>query len=162
MLILRAISKNYWEGKMNTITRWNPARQMVGLREAMDRLFEDSVVRGWSEQDSGALVYRLPIDAYSTDNEIIVKAAVPGVKPEAVEITVEGDTLTIRGEVPEEPENVHTLLAERFHGRFARTLQLNIPVDADKIEATFESGVLTLTLPKAEEARPRVIKVQAK
>ncbi len=147
---------------MNNITRWNPVREMISLREAMDRLFEDSVLRSWSDQDSGARIARLPIDAYNTDNEIVVKAAVPGIKPEEVEITYEGDTLTIKGEVPAEPENVNMLFAERFHGRFARTIQMNVAIEADKIEATFENGVLTLVLPKAEEVRPHVIKVQAK
>lgn len=147
---------------MNNITRWNPVREMIGLRDAMDRMFEDSVWRGWSDQDSGARIARLPIDAYSTDNEIIVKATVPGVKPEDVEITYEGDTLTIKGEFAEEPENVNTLFAERYHGRFVRKIQLNVAIEADKIEATFESGVLSLVLPKAEDVRPRVIKVQTK
>ena len=147
---------------MNTITRWNPVREMIGLRDVMDRLFEDSFTRGWSDQDSGARIARLPIDAYSTDNEVVIKAALPGVKPDEVEIAYEGDTLTIKGEIAEEPENVNMLYAERFHGRFVRTVQLNVAVDADNIEAVFENGVLTLTLPKSEEVRPRLIKVQAK
>ena len=147
---------------MNSITRWNPLRDMISLREAMDRLFEDSYTRSWSEQDSGPRMARLPIDAYSTDNEIIVKATLPGLKPEDVEITYEGDTLTIKGEIVDEPENVTTLFSERFHGSFVRSVQLNVPVKADEIEATFDNGVLTLSLPKAEEVRPRVIKVQAK
>ena len=144
------------------ITRWNPARETMSLRDAMDRLFEDSFVRPWSTQDSGPRVGNLPIDAYTTDNEIVVTAAVPGVRPEDVEITVEGETLTIKGEIPETAENGNAIFAERFHGPFARTLQLNVPVDVEHIEATFDSGVLTLVLPKSEEIRPKVIKVQAK
>lgn len=144
------------------VTRWSPAREAMSLRDAMDRLFEDSFVRPWSTQDNGQRVANLPVDAYTTDNEIVVMAAVPGVRPEDVEITVEGETLTIKGEIPEAVENVNTIFAERFHGPFARTLQLNVPVDVDHIEATFDNGVLTVILPKSEEIRPKVIKVQAR
>lgn len=144
------------------ITRWSPARDAMSLRDAMDRLFEDSFVRPWSAQDSGQRVANLPIDAYTTENEIVVMAAVPGARPEDVEITVEGETLTIKGDIPEVAENGNAIFAERFHGPFARTLQLNVPVDVDHIEATFDSGVLTVVLPKSEEVRPKVIKVQAK
>ncbi|MBN1310576.1 MAG: Hsp20/alpha crystallin family protein [Anaerolineae bacterium] len=144
------------------MTRWNPSRDAMSLRAAMDRLFEDSFVRPSSAPDGGTRVANLPIDAYSTENEIIVMAAVPGVNPEDVEITVEGESLTIRGNIPEAVENVNYIFAERFHGPFARTLQLNVPVDVENIEATFENGVLTLMLPKAEEVRPKVIKVKAK
>jgi len=77
-------------------------------------------------------------------------------------IAIEGDTLTIRGELRPPLENVEYLFQERLCGAFSRTLTLNVPVDADKAEAVFENGVLTLTLPKAEEIRPRVIKVKSK
>ncbi len=145
---------------MRTLTKWNPVRDMLSLHEAMDRLV-DSSAYGWSNQDSGERVVRLPIDAYSTDNEIVVTAALAGVKPEDVEITVEGDNLTIRGEIPAELENVNYLLNERYHGPFSRTLQLNTTVDVEHIEANFDGGVLTLTLPKSEEVRPKQIKVKA-
>ncbi|MBN1430578.1 MAG: Hsp20/alpha crystallin family protein [Anaerolineae bacterium] len=144
------------------VTRWNPNRDVMSLRAAMDRLLEDSFVRPWSTEENGQRVANLPIDAYSTDNEIVVMAAVPGARPEDVEITVEGETLIIKGEIPETVENVNYLFAERFHGPFSRTLQLNVPVDVEHIEATFENGILTLVLPKAEEVRPKIIKVQAK
>jgi len=128
---------------------------MLSLHEAIDRL------NGWSEQDSGPRIARLPVDAYSTDNEIVVTASLPGANPDEVEITVEGDALTIRGEIPAAVENVNGLIAERYHGPFSRTLQLNVAVDVNHIEAKFDNGVLTVTLPKAEEIRPKQIKVQA-
>jgi HSP20 family protein len=87
---------------------------------------------------------------------------VPGLKPEDVEITLEGDTLTIKGEFKQPLENVQYLMNERLSGSFMRTLTINVPVQADKAEARFEDGVLTLVLPKAEEVRPKVIKVQTK
>jgi HSP20 family protein len=142
------------------ITRWNPARDMLNLRDAMDRLFDERA--GWSAQDSGQWIARLPIDAYTTDDDLVVTAAVPGVQPEDVQITVEGDTLTIRGEFPAVIENVNHLYGERYHGSFSRSLQLNVAVDVDRIEATFDNGLLTLVVPKAEEVKPRQIKVKTK
>ena len=146
------------------VVRWNPNRDLVSLREAMDSLFEDTWVRptrtAWAKRESFA--WRLPVDVYSTDEEIVIQAAVPGVDPEEVEITIEGDTLTIRGELPGQLENVNYLFQERVAGKFIRALSLNIPVDADKSEATFKNGLLTLVIPKAEAVKPRQIKVTAK
>ena len=146
---------------MNSMTRWEPAREFVTLREAMDRLFEDSVVGGRRNGDR-QMELRLPIEAYMTENDIVVRAAVPGLQPDHVEITIEGDTLTLRGEFPRPLENVTYIFAERPWGKFSRTLQLNVPVDADKAEATFENGLLTLTLPKAEAVRPKTIPVKSR
>jgi HSP20 family protein len=142
---------------MRTLTMRNPVRDMRTMHEAMHQLGR----YGWSNQDSGERILRLPIDAYSTDNEFIVTAALAGVKPEDVEITVEGDSLTIRGEIPAALENVDYLLYERYHGPFSRTLQLNTTIDVEHIEANFDGGVLTLTLPKSEEVRPKQIMVKA-
>lgn len=147
---------------MNAMTRWEPARDFVSLREAMDRLFEDSFVGGGQRSGQGGQELRLPIEAYVTENEIVVRAAVPGLQPDQVEITIEGDTLTLRGEFPRPVENVNYIFAERPWGRFTRTLQLNVPVQADKAEATFENGLLTLSLPKAEAVRPKTIRIKSK
>jgi HSP20 family protein len=144
------------------ITRWQPMRDMVTLRQAMDRLFDESLVRPeWREprRERGT---RLPLDAYSTEEEIVILASLPSVNPEDVEITIEGDTLSIKGEIPEPPANVDYILRERGFGPFTRTLTFNIPVEADKSEASFRDGLLTLTVPKAEEIRPRTIKVNTK
>lgn len=143
------------------LVSWNPQREMLSLRDAMDRLFEDTFTR-WGLWDNDTRLARVPLDAYTTDEEIIVNVAVPGVKPEDVEITHEGDTITIRGRMPQRLENVNYIFSELFHGEFQRTLQLNVPVVADKIEATFENGILTLVLPKAEAVKPRIIKAKAK
>jgi HSP20 family protein len=144
------------------ITRWDPFREAVTLREAMDRLFEDSYVPSRRGDQAGERLYRLPLDAYVTPDEIVVMANVPGVKPEDVEITLEGDTLTIKGERLAPPENVDYVMRERPYGRFQRTLNINIPVDADKAEAKYENGVLTLTIPKAEAVKPKTIQVVSK
>jgi HSP20 family protein len=135
-----------------TMMRRTPTAEMI------NRLMD----YGWSHQDSGPRPARLAMDAYSNEDEIVVIAAVPGIDPEAVEITVEDDVLTIQGEIPARLENVDYIFAERFHGPFSRQLHLNTKVNVDEIEASFKDGVLTLVLPKAEEAKPKVIKVQAK
>jgi len=147
---------------MAEMTRWDPFREAVTLREAMDRLFEDSFTPARRRDQAAAQVWRLPLDAYVTAEEIIVLANVPGVKPEDVEITIEGDTLTIRGERPAPIENVNYVMQERTFGKFQRTLNINIPVDSNRAEARYENGLLTLVIPKAEAAKPKVIQVTTK
>ncbi len=146
-----------------TVIRMNPWRDMVSLREAMDRLLEESVVRprlpwrrGTQEEP-----LRLPVDVYVTPEEIVVTASLPGLLPEEVDISIEGDTLTIRGELRGPLDNVEYLFQERPFGTFSRSLTLNVPVDVEKAEAVFENGVLTLTLPKMEAVKPKAIKVTA-
>ena len=92
----------------------------------------------------------------------MILASLPGVNPDDVEITIEGDALSIKGEIPETPTNVDYILRERGFGPFTRTLTFNIPVEADRSEASFRDGLLTLTVPKAEEIKPRTIKVNTK
>jgi HSP20 family protein len=144
------------------VTRWDPFREAVTLREAMDRLFEDTWVPSQRRPANGARAYRLPLDAYVTPDEIVIVANMPGVKPEDVEITLEGDTLTIKGERQAPVENVDYVLQERPYGLFQRTLNINIPVEAGKAEAKYENGLLILTIPKAEASKPRTIQVVSK
>lgn len=130
-----------------SISRRDPFTEMISLRDAMDRLFEDSFVRpGRLAANERAL--SLPVDAYATDNELVITASIPGVDPADVQITIEGDTLTIKGERKPPLENVSYLLQERRFGPFYRQLQINVSVQADRAEATFDKGVLTLTIPK--------------
>lgn len=147
---------------MPQMTQWDPFREAVSLREAMDRLFEDSFTPARRQTNGSEHVSRLPLDAYVTADEIIVLANMPGVKPEDVEITIEGDTLTIRGERPRPLENVNYVMQERPFGKFQRTLNINIPVDANRAEAKYDNGLLTLVIPKSEAAKPRVIRVGTK
>ncbi len=144
-----------------SLIRWEPFRDLISLREAMDQLFEESFVRPW-----GTLTrWEGPaVDMYETDNAVVVKAAIPGVGPKDVEISVTGDTLTIRGEVKKEEKvkEENYIRRERYYGSFCRSFLLPTKVVADDAEAVFEHGVLTLTLPKAEEVKPKTIKVKAK
>ncbi len=145
-----------------SLTRWEPFRDLMTLREAMDRLFEESFVRPGTHWPAGEARLALPVDAYATDEDIVITAAIPGVDPNDVEITIEGDSLTIKGELKGPMENVNYLLQERPYGTFSRTLRLNVPVQADKAEASFDKGLLTLTIPKQEEIKPKTIKVTTK
>ena len=145
------------------ITRLNPRRDSLTLREAMDRVFEESFNRsptwhnGRREQP-----HRLPLDVYATPEDIVVIASLPGLTPDEVEIVIEGDALSIRGELRPPLENVEYLFQDRPYGLFSRTLTLNVPVEASRAEAVFENGVLMLTLPKSEETKPKIIRVQSK
>ena len=145
---------------MPAVIRWSPARDMVRLGDVMDRLFENSWMRP-GDASRAERELRLPLDVYTTPSEIVVIANVPGLKPEEVSITLENDTLSVNGEIKAPMENVDYVFQERPYGKFSRVLTINVPVDNDKVEATFDSGVLTITLPKAEAARPKVIKVEA-
>lgn len=144
-----------------SITRWDPFRDIVSLREAMNRLFEESFVRPWGWPFEGGAP---AVDMYETKDSVVVKASVPVVKPEDIDIGITGDTLTISGEVKQEEkvERENYLRQEMRYGSFSRSVALPATVQADKAEAVFEHGVLTLTLPKAEEAKPKTIKVKTR
>jgi HSP20 family protein len=104
----------------------------------------------------------LPIDVWATADAFQVNTYLPGVNPENVEITFEGDELYIRGNLPAAPEGAEFIKRELYHGSFARRLNFNVPVDAERIEAHFHNGLLTLTIPKAEAIKPKQIKIQSK
>lgn len=149
---------------MSSMIPWRPFDELVSLRDAMDRLFEDSFIRprlGWIAPSSAA---SLAIDMYETANDVVVKAALPGVKPEEVEVTITGNTLTISGESKEENEikEKDYIRQERRYGSFTRTVTLPDGLKADKAEAVFENGVLTLKVPKSDESKPKTIKINAK
>jgi HSP20 family protein len=139
---------------------WAPFRDAVSLRDAMNALFQDSFVRPANAPAQSAYA-ALPLDVCETEHEFVIKAALPGVNPDDVEITVHGDTLTIRGEskADEEKKGEHWHLRERRFGAFQRSVALATPVNSEKAQADYDLGVLTLTLPKAESAKPRQIKI---
>jgi HSP20 family protein len=150
---------------MANITRFDPFSEMVTLRQAMDRLFEDSFVSPltWRSVtgESGGLTP--PMDVHETPDEIIVTASLPGIRAEDVDITMTGQTLSLRGEfkADNKVERDQYLYRERRYGSFHRALQLPVRVEGDRAEASFEDGVLTLRIPKAEEVKPRQIQVKA-
>jgi HSP20 family protein len=147
---------------MSNLTRWEPVREMMTLREAMDRLFDDAFTRPINLRDGG---WTAPaVDMYQTDDEVVVKAALPGFKVDEVQINVTGDVLTLRGEVKHEGEKKEKAWHIREHrwSSFERSIALPTEVMADKAVADFENGILTVTLPKAEEVKPKTISVKAK
>ena len=147
---------------MSNLTRWEPVRDMMTLREAMDRLFDDAFTRPINLRDGG---WSSPaIDMYQTDDDVVVKAALPGFKADEVQINVTGDVLTLRGEMKHEEEQKDKAWHIREHrwSSFERSIALPTAVKADKAVADFENGILTVTLPKAEEVKPRTITVKAK
>ena len=149
---------------MSNLVRWEPFRDLISLREAMDRLFEESFVRPSEGRLALAGAGALAVDMYETDDAVVVKSAIPGIKAEDIDISITGDTLTIKGETKAEEEvnEENYIRRERRHGAFCRTLALPLPVVPAKADAEFENGVLTLTLPKAEEVKPKAIKIRAK
>ena len=146
---------------MVELVRWEPAG-ITSLRQAMDGLFEDAFVRpsrAWA-----ALRTEEPaIDMYQTDKDVVVKASLPGVKAEDIDIAVTGDVLSIKGESCEEREVTEDnyFRKEMRCGSFSRSLELPVPVEVEKAEAVFENGVLTLAMPKTEAVKPRQVKVKS-
>jgi len=149
----------------NEVVRWEPFNEMVSLRDAVNRLFEDSFIRpgAWPLPFDGGN-FSVPADVIETKDNIVVKLSAPGVKPEDIDISVVSDMLTIKGELRNDAEfeQGSYIRKERRYGAFQRTFSLPASVASDKAKAEFENGVLTLTLPKAEEAKPKSIKVAMK
>ena len=143
------------------LIQWQPFGGISRLRDQIDRMFEDSL---WPRNTLMPAQGNVLIDMYQTDNDVMVKASLPGVNPDEVDITVTGDILTIKGEHKEEKEakEENYYHKERRFGSFSRIVALPVPVKNDKAEAVFEDGVLTLTLPKSEELKPKQIKVKSK
>jgi len=124
------------------------------MDRCFDRGFVRSIERRWSERGC------LPVDVYSTPGAFVVRANVPGVDPEGVNVTIEGRTLTIKVNLPDLEQDVDYSLRERELGEYERTLSFNVPIQPEAVEATFENGVLTLTVPKAEEVKAKKIEIK--
>ena len=146
----------------STIARWDPAQDFAHLRTTMDRLFDQRFARFPGFRGNDELnASSLELDIYETGTEYVVRAAIPGVEPSDVEIAVEDDVLTIKGESKKEEETSGEtwIRRELSFGSFRRSLRLPPTVEAEKAQATFEHGMLKLTLPKRPEARARSIKI---
>jgi HSP20 family protein len=152
------------------VSRLPVTEEFVSLREAMDRLLADSFVGGpfrafWSTAGNGSGRVALPLDVYATSDEVVVIAAAPGLRPEDLEITINQGTVSLSGKLPnvaqsEDAKNATWYLHELPHGAFQRVVTLPIEVDSARADATFEHGILRLRLPKAEQAKPKQIKVR--
>jgi HSP20 family protein len=141
--------------------RWDPFREMLTFRDTMDRLLQQSI-SGTGQLLSSIRPDAIPLDVIEHDDAYEVRAAIPGVKPEDVEVTVQGERLTVRAEVrgpDEEQRGQNWLLREHRSGSMQRSVTLPSPVRSENAEARIEHGILTLRLPKAQEARPRRISI---
>ena len=145
---------------MYELTPWRPFRELAGMRRDLDRLWEDFF--GEREFPTSEYKWVPPVDVSETKDEVIVKLEVPGIEKKDIEISLTGDVLTIKGEkkqkVEEKDENYHRI--ETRYGAFARAIRIPISVDAAKVKAKYDKGVLRISLPKTEEVKPKQIEIK--
>lgn len=137
---------------------WRPLQE---LKKEMDRLFQEFFGKTWFPERWESVEWMPAVDVSETENEIIVKADLPGVKPEDIEISLSENILTIKGEKKreEEEKKENFYRVERYYGSFMRSISLPCDIDEEKIQATYKDGVLKIVLPKKPEEKKRVIKV---
>src|SRR5579875_1247368 len=148
---------------MALLTRYDPFREMISLRDAMDRLFEQSFVRPTWGVD-GTSVLNAPMNVYETEQGYQVTVLIPGIKPEDINLLVEQNRLSIKGEYQtpvEEGKQANWLVREISSGSFERTITFDRPIDPDKVEAHYEHGMLTISLPVSEASLPKRISISA-
>ena len=147
---------------MTIARRPSPFGELMTLRQAMDRLFDDDY-RPFRWMSGGVDGPALPLDVTTTEDAVTIEAALPGIKPEDVDITVENGTIRISGKTADErkAEEGSYVLQEIRRGSFSRTVTLPNGLEPDKASATFEHGILRLEIPKAEQLKPRQIKISA-
>jgi HSP20 family protein len=144
---------------MRILTRWEPSRGLTTLQDQMNRLFSDTFNR--TDEEASLSAWAPSVDIYETEHELVVKADLPEVDTKDLDIRVENNILTIRGERKFEKKvnEENYLRVERSYGSFARSFTLANTVNAEAIKADYQNGVLTLSIPKREEAKPKQIKV---
>ena len=138
---------------------WSAFDQLTNIRDEINRLFESPHENGNSDAFN---TWAPALDVYEDHDNLLVRAELPGMKKENIDISLHDNVITVSGERKNEKkyEGSKTSREERFFGRFTRSIALPKQVDSDRVKATYTDGVLTVTLPKAEEAKPRQIKVQ--
>ncbi len=145
------------------IVRWEPFRELAGLQDRMNRLFHESFRSAGAHEDDWALggSWAPPVDIYEQDGSIVLKAELPGIEPKDVDIRVEKNVLTLRGErkLDEQVNRDNYHRVERSYGAFSRSFTLPTAVDTEKINAEYKDGVLRVLLPTKEEAKPKQISI---
>jgi HSP20 family protein len=164
---------------MNSLTSWEPLDGMISLREALSRLFEDSMVGLGRFEPFGRAI---PFDVRETDKDYVVEAALPGFTPDQIQISATADSLTITAKASHEEKSEPPVEAandgaeqpsaskkpgvyvrrERYRGEMTRTMRFPLPIDPDKVSATYEHGELSVTLPKAAQSATKQIPIQVK
>jgi HSP20 family protein len=144
---------------------WNPFHDMERIQNEMNRLFDTSLVN-WEDRDTGLLerAWNPAIDVYDSKDSIIVKADIPGMKKDEIDVSVHNDTLIIRGEKKHQNQSKdkNHVRTERYYGSFNRAIRLPSDVETSRVEAFYKNGVLELLLPKREESRTRQLKIDIK
>ena len=148
-----------WRPFGTTVDRWQPFRNVSEIQTEMNRLFDS--VFGQPATAAGERMWTPLCDVWETKDDVVVAFELPGISEKDVNVSMTGDVLTVRGERrwPEMQKDESYQRAERVHGKFERSLQLSVPVQADKVKASYRDGILTIRLPKAEEIKPREIKI---
>lgn len=141
--------------------RWDPFGDVSIFRQQVNRMFEHSLARSEREPVQ-AHTWTPTVDIYETEREIVLAVEVPGVKPEEIDIQITGDTLTIRGErkLAREDNGRQYMRIERSYGPFQRSFTLGVPINQQQVKAAYRDGLLEITLPKAEEVKPKQVKVE--
>jgi HSP20 family protein len=149
---------------MSAITLWRPRRNTLSLGRPLDRFFDDWFYRPSRMWLVPSLAESLPLDVYREDGHLVIKAEVPGVASEDIDISVKDNVLTISGETKSEDEvtEENYIRRERRYGSFCRSLALPVEAEGDKAEAAFEDGLLTVSVPVAEEPQPETVKIEVK
>lgn len=142
---------------------WSPFRQLSTLRDEIDRLFESPLNLLTASSHQFMNGWLPSVDLYEDSDHFVLKAELPGMRKEDIDISLHGDVLTLAGERKEDErlEKAQVFRSERFLGKFQRTFTLPVPVAADKVQASYKDGILFVSLPKAEEAKPKQISVNA-
>jgi HSP20 family protein len=148
------------------IVRWDPFRDVTTLQERMNRLFDQALSRTRMDDEEGltASMWSPAVDIFETSDSIVMKAELPGVSRDNIDIRVQDNTLMLKGErkFEREVKEENYLRIERSYGAFQRAFNLPTVVQQDKIKAVFKDGVLEVTMPKAEEAKPKQVKIDVK
>ncbi len=144
-----------------SLLRWDPFADIAQLRDQMNRMFDQSI-SSYGREPVSARTWAPPVDITETEDAITLHVEVPGINPEDINIQVEGGTITIKGERKFEKEEKGTqfVRTERTYGLFQRSFTLGLPIKQQEVEATYNDGVLTVMLPKAEEVKPKQVQVK--
>lgn len=147
----------------DTLVRWDPFRDLVSIQDELNRLFGRTFSGAEPLRPSAAGSWMPSMDVYETEDQIVAKIELPGIDPEAVDVSVEDSTLTVSGsrELSNEVKEEHCHRLERRYGSFTRAITLPQTVDTEKVQARFDKGVLTVEVPKVERAKPKKIQVKA-
>lgn len=141
-------------------TRWDPFRELSTLQDRINRVFNDQITRG--ESEGAAKTWAPVVDILEDENDLIVRAELPGINREDIDVEVTSESLTIRGERKLDDQSKEKYLrVERAYGPFQRSFSIGVPVQPDKIKAAYRDGVLEVTIPKAEAVKPKKIEINS-